>query len=92
MDSLLSSIDDALHDIAHRTWKTNTKQVINCILSYNDLKSPPGFREYDIRLSPVFSLIMTKLGNKLGSLIAEEPTRRFIFDGPLVFTNYYREG
>jgi len=93
MDSLLSSIDSALHEMNHQTWEVNLKRINVLLLGYTDLFGPPGFdRTYNLRLSPVFGVVMDSLGNKVKVHAMSEPYRRFIFDGPLVFTNYYREG
>lgn len=46
---------------------------------------------YDPRLSPVSLSLIKALKGSLGKLALRKPVRRFVFDGPLVFTNFYRQ-
>jgi len=54
------------------------------------LEQVPGF-DLDIKDSPLYLSILDHYWSSVGDLISRKPVRRFLFDGPLVFTNYYRE-
>lgn len=48
--------------------------------------------QVDVRELAVLQTLRDDLRRFLDDLVSRKPTRRLIFDGPLVFTNFYREG
>ena len=54
---------------------------------------PAGFESYNnFQNSPIFSYMTRDIETQYQELAAAKPVRRLVFDGPLVFMNFYREG
>jgi len=91
MDRFLSSIDEAKFILNLRTWERNLKKTNDIIRSLLAMESIPGFEGLDIKDSPLYLYILDNYWSKYAELISEKPVRRLIFDGPIIFFNYYRE-
>lgn len=94
IDSLISSIDDALHRKAvERHWDVIEKITRTLTRLYvwdpaKDFLDDPWIFAAD----QVRQLIIDLYQLKLQELSENPPVRRFIFDGPLILTNHYRVG
>ncbi|QKI79961.1 RNA-dependent RNA polymerase [Erysiphe necator associated mitovirus 13] len=91
MDRFLSSIDDAKHILNLKTWERNLSITNDVIRQLLGLKEIPGFKGLNPLDSPIYNHILDRYWSSYGDIISKKPVRRFIFDGPLVFVNYYRQ-
>jgi hypothetical protein len=75
-------------------WQKVVKDNINSRISISELYYPVGFQNYplDFRMSPVLQEMILVLSNDLRDLGGQRPTFRLSFGGPLIMTNYYRQG
>jgi hypothetical protein len=95
VDSLLSSIDDVLHvrDVQNH-WRVvdkTQKAFLRLVMwdpkkLFHNLEGSHQFIEY------IQEFISYKYFSKLVTLQKEEPKRRYIFGGPIIHFNHYREG
>jgi len=93
MDILLSSIDRAKYQLNYQTFEKNIRKTVNIIVMLKCLDRPIGVEaiDYNFNDSPVIRMILRDYKLYLDQLIQRKPVYRLIFDGPLVFTNFYRE-
>lgn len=89
MDSLLSSIDEAKFNIALRTYTKSIGTFEKLITSLMLIDKTVGF-DYPAMDNPIYKHILVIYHEAIDKFILEKPVRRLIFDGPLVFTNFYR--
>lgn len=68
--------------------------MIELRISLSEIAIPVGFIDYPIPFaySPVMVDILKGLSRDTVELGLSRPVRRFIFGGPLIMTNMYREG
>jgi len=89
VDSLLASIDDALHNMAVKNYTTSVEKSHN-ILSALELRrfdayvgSPLGV------LSPFYQTLESAYKADFLELVLDRPVRRFIFDGTPIHFGFY---
>nr|UPW42172.1 MAG: putative RNA dependent RNA polymerase [Jiangsu mito-like virus 11] len=94
VDSLISSIDDALHrkDVESH-WK-NVEKVSRTLTRLYVWDPAEMFLDdpWVFAANSVRELIINTYQLKLEDMSENPPIRRFIFDGPLILTNHYRQG
>lgn len=90
MDRFLSSLDEAKFRLNLTMWERNLGKTNDIIRQLLNLQQVPGFT-LETRDSPLYLYMLDRYWSSVGELVANKPVRRFVFDGPLVFTNYYRE-
>lgn len=85
MNSLIDSIDQALFERDRDEFYSNVKRSSQALLDLENYQPPLGGEA-------IKALIQTSMKLEYDDLLSKAPVRKFIFDGPILFFNFYREG
>jgi len=88
IDSMLASIDDALHNLAYKTYTTSVDKSNQTLLMWDSRRSEAFIGSPD-GPSPFYLYLKSLYHKDFMDLVLGLPVRRFIFDGTPIHFGFY---
>jgi hypothetical protein len=85
INSLIDSIDQILYEEDRSEFYRNVKRSAEALELFSSYPYPEGGED-------IHYALQVSLAREYNELLRKYPRRKFIFDGPIIFFNFYREG